>query len=238
MPRTIAIGRSFDPGLGQVDLVILPGDPIPPARPGLTVHHGPGLEQIMRSMRGAFASHRSIASLGGAEVLGTHPWREPIETRLCEFLEDLGNTSIDSLDGAVNAIRNGQHLVSGSTSAGLAGALRGFPAICIGAGPSATPKALAQIAELQTTHYIFACDAMTHACAKAGIIPHFVTLLERVVEMHPLVKGAHPDSILLAMPVAHPDCVAEFTKHCWFFGGDDLYPWLAPNIPVSFCGRS
>ena len=238
MGRTIAVGRAFDPGKGLTDLVLLPGEEIPPARAGLTVYQPETLDSALVALRLTFAKHAAIATLGGATVAGEHPWREAIERRLIEFLEDLGNCPQDSLEGAVNAIRNGASIAEGYNSAGLAGALAGKAAICIGAGPSATPEALAKIREIQGTHYIFACDAMVEACAKAGIVPHFVTMLERVPEMIPLVEHADPASTFIAMPVVDPRCAAKFTRTVWYWGGDDLYTWLHPGIAQSACGRS
>ena len=237
MGRTIAVGRENDPGTGTVDLVLTPGQEPPSPRPGLTVHAGE-LPDVLYTLREVFASHAAIATLGGARVLGDHPWREIVERRLIEFLEDLGNTPIDSLEGVVNAIRNGPLISAGHTSGQLAGALKGSPAIVIGAGPSASPEAMAHIARLANNHYIFACDAMTSACKAAGFVPHFVTMLERVPEMLPLVLGADPATTFIAMPVVDPKCAEQFTRHVWYWGGDDLYTWLNPNIAPANCGRS
>jgi hypothetical protein len=239
MPRTIAVGLEHDPGKGQVDLILLPGETPPEARPGLTTYVPPDLAAALYMLRIAFASHADISTLGGATVVGSDPiWTPAIETRLIEFLEDLGNCPLDSWQGAFNAIKNGPRIAAGHTSAGLAGSLAGKPAICLGAGPSVTPEVLAHVARLQGNHYIFACDAMTHACRYAGITPHFVTMLERVPEMLPLVLGADPSTTLIAMPVIDPKCVAEFQRVCWWWGGDDLYSWLDPTQAIFDCGRS
>jgi hypothetical protein len=239
MSRTIAVGLEHDPGKGQVDLVLLPGETPPEARPGLTTYVAPDLAGALYMLRVAFSSHPEIATLGGATVVGSDPvWTPAIETRLIEFLEDLGNCPLDSWQGARNAILNGPRIASGHTSTGLAGSLVGKPAICIGAGPSATPEALAHVARLQGNHYIFACDAMTHACRYAGITPHFVTLLERIPEMLPLVLGADPQTTLIATPVIDPKCVAEFQRVLWWWTGDDVYAWIDPTQPIFDCGRS
>jgi hypothetical protein len=238
MGRTIAVGLAHDPKMGATDLILLPGEETPPLRPGLRVFIPETLADALMGLRMAYAEHADIATLGSAKVVGTHEWTAAIETRLIEFLEDLGNCVMDSWEGVRNGIRNGARIASGSTSRELAGAFRGKPAICIGAGPSASPDVMKRIAALADSHYIFSCDAMTHACRDAGFVPHFVTMLERVPEMLPLVEGADPSSTLLAMPVVDPACVARFTRVCWFWGGDDLYKWLDPSIPLATCGRS
>ncbi len=238
MGKTIAVGLAHDPGRGDCDLILLPGEEQPPLREGLRVFIPESLPDALMALRLAYADHSEIATLGSARVVGDHEWTAAIETRLIEFLEDLGNCVMDSWEGVRNAIRNGARIASGSTSRELYGSLKGKPAICIGAGPSASPEVMRKIAALADSHYIFCCDAMTHACRDAGFVPHFVTMLERVPEMLPLVDGADPGSTLLAMPVVDPACVARFTRACWFWGGDDLYRWLEPTIPLATCGRS
>jgi hypothetical protein len=239
MPRTIAVGLAHDPGKGQVDLILLPGEKPPEARAGLTVYVPPDLAGALYMLRVAFATHPAIATLGAATVVGSDPvWTPAIETRLIEFLEDLGNCPLDSWQGAFNAIGHGQKMASGSTSAHFAGSLAGKPAICIGAGPSATPETLAHIARLQGNHFVFACDAMTHACRYAGITPHFVTMLERVPEMLPLIKGAARESTLIATVVVDQEAPRAFDKVIWWWSSDDICEWLVPGLPPANCGRS
>ncbi len=238
MLRTIAVGRDFDPGSGTVDLICLPGEALPAHRPGLCACAPATLADALLAIRIRFAEHKEIATLAGATVLGTHEWTPHIETRLFELLEDLGNCVMDSWEGVRNTLRNGARIASGSTSRELAGALKGSPAICIGAGPSATPEVMRRISRLCGSHYVFSCDAMTHACGAAGFAPDFVTLLERVPQMLPLVEGADPRSTLIAMPVVDPACVSQFSRVCWFWGGDDLYKWLDPSIEQTSAGRS
>lgn len=236
---TIAVGVAFDPGKGPTTLFCLPGETPPDYRPGLTSYAPRDLNDALILVRDHYASHESIASLGGAEIGGDHPWRFAIESRLCEFFEDLGNSVLDSWAGAANAINNLYRIARGSTSVALTNALAGRPAICLGAGPSATPAQLARIAALSKTHYVFACDCMVDACRAAGFEPHFVTMVERLPEMVHFVANVNPKaSTLVCTPVVDNACVSRFDQVCFWWSGDDICTWLDPAVPPLNAGRS
>ena len=239
MTHVLAVGARSIPPSGPCTALVFPGEPEPAARPDLVVCPVKDLPAALQAVRELYADPRAIASLGAVEVVGTDEIaRGAIESRLAEFIEDLGNCAIDSWEGAFNAFRNGARLTNGLTSAGLIGALAGKPAICLGAGPSATPEALAQLAELSRTHYIFAADSMLGACKAAGFTPHFATMIERPEAMHQFVAGQGKGCTLIAPPVIDPACVAEFDRVLWWWAGDALYAWLGPDLPVVSPGRS
>lgn len=237
MGRIIAVGT--DPGAGQVDLIHRPRDPSPMGRTGLNVHLVETLPDALHALRQLFSDHKSIASLGGTTVVGDDlSWTVPIEHRLCEFLEDLGNCPLDSWTGARNAIANGFSLSHGLTSASLYQALKDAPAICVGSGPSATPAMLAQVARLARNHYVFAADTIVDALKEHGCTPHFVCMIERQPEMAETVARASTSATLIAPPVIDPRSAAPFNRTIWWWQGDDLYRWLGPNVPPMNAGRS
>ncbi len=239
MTHILAVGARSIPPSGPTTALLFPGESAPDPRPGLTVHPVQDLQSALFTIRQLYADPRSIASLGAVEVVGTDEIsRAAIESRLAEFIEDLGNCAIDSWDGALNAFRNGARLANGWTSAGLIDALAGKPAICLGAGPSATPEALAEIAELSRSHYVFASDSMLGACKAAGFTPHFATMIERPLAMHQVVAGLGKGTTLIAPPVIDPACASEFERVLWWWAGDALYAWLGPDLPAVSPGRS
>lgn len=237
--RTIAIGLSADPGQGRVDMFLLPGESAPPPREGLTVFAPKDLPGALHLLRHLFADHAEILTLAQTAVVGDHPWTTAVESRLAEFINDLGNSTTDCWVGALNAIRNGPRLKGAPTTDQLRGLLAGRPAICLAAGPSATPEAIGRIRELRRTHFVFCAEVMLGACLKAGFAPDFVTMLERPPAMHKFVRGLGADTTLIAAAVVDPGCVAEFPRVVWWRGGDRFYDWLCPtdSVPV-MAGRS
>jgi hypothetical protein len=230
-PRTVAVGLSADPGHGQVDLVLLPGETAPGPRPGLDVHSPADLSAALHTLRHVFADHAEILTLAQTAVVGTaNPaWTDAIETRLSRFVEDLGNSVYDCWEGARNVLRNGDRFAGAPTSEQFRGALAGMPAICVAAGPSATPEALARIRGLRSTHVIFSAEVMLGACHRAGFAPDFVSIIERPPGTTAFVRGLGADSTLIASAVVDPATVREFPRVIWWRGGDRFYDWLFPD---------
>ncbi len=240
--RTVAVGLSADPGHGRVDLILLPGECPPDDRAGLAFYSPENLQAALHLVRLIFADHSEILTLAHTDVVGTaNPeWTAAIEERLALFIEDLGNSVFDCWEGARNVIRNGDRFKGAPTSDQLAGALNGKPAICLAAGPSATPEMLARIRGLKATHIVFCAEVMLGACRKAGFAPDFVTIVERPQGTHEFVKGGlASDSTLIATSVVDPRTVDEFPRVIWWRGGDRHYDWLFPADSVPrMVGRS
>ncbi len=237
--RTIAVGLSADPGQGRVDLVLLPSELGPPAREGLTVHAPEDLEGALHAMRHAFCSD-DILSLAGTDVVGdANPeWTSAIESRIAQFVEDLGNSVYDCWEGARNVIRNATRFANAPTSDNLRNTHRGCPAICLAAGPSATPEMLARIRGLKSTHIVFSAEVMLGACKRAGFAPDFVSIIERPPGTTQFVKGLGADSTLIATAVVDPATVAEFPRVVWWRGGDRFYDAFFPGVEPQMAGRS
>ncbi len=230
MSRTVAVGLSADPGQGLVDLVLLPGETAPEPRAGLRTHTPPNLEAALHTLRHVFADHSEILTLAQTDVIGTaNPeWTDAIETRLSRFIEDLGNSVFDCWEGARNVIWNGDRFAGAPTSDQLRGTMAGMPAICLAAGPSATPEALAKIRALSKTHIVFSAEVMLGACHRAGFAPDFVSIIERPPGTTQFVRGLGSGSTLIATAVVDPATVAEFPRVLWWRGGDRFYDWLFP----------
>lgn len=196
------------------------------------------LPDLLMWLRMQFQHHHQIVTIGGLEVVGDHPWREPVENRLAELLDDLGNCPQDSWKGALNAIRHGPMIASCPNSANLKDAHQGMPAICLASGPSAKQH-MARVAELQSSHYIFACDSILDGCIANGITPDYTCVLEREQHMARLVTQGGCGTYLLAPPVIDPDCVKPFgDRVMWWWGADELYHWLGEDITRTASGRS
>lgn len=221
-------------------LFLLPGEQGPaPAGIIQSVHSPPDLAAALDALRGLFTDHPTIVTIAATKVSGTdREWCTAIEARLGEFLEDLGNCPVDSWAGARNALRNSQRIATGATGRGLLNLYAGKTAICLGAGPSADPEALACIALLAPSCVIFACDSMMHACARAGFAPHFVTMIERAPVMAQYVQGAPESATLIAPPIVDPASVEPFERVCWWQGGCEIYRWLWPDGVPANLGRS
>ena len=238
--RWIVVGADTEVPPGRADLFCLPGETPPTLdRTDVSIFTPRDLSHALELLRLVFAEHCEIATLGGTEVIGSDKyWCETIEKRCCEMLEDLGNCPIDCWKGARNVIRNSAAVAAGSTLREFAGIFVGKPAICLGAGPSATPAKLEQIRSLARTHVIFACDSMMHACQRAGIQAQFITMIERDAAMVEFVKGADANMVLIAPAVIDPAPVAQFKRHVWWWGGCNIYKWLDPNVALANMGRS
>lgn len=195
-------------------------------------------------LRLAFGDHRSIAALPEWEVCGLGVSEndvKDIENTLVSYLSDLGNSPLDTWEGAKNAIKNSKYACKEPTQEALKGIISDeIPVICIGSGPSAT-RFLPRIKEIQGRVVIIVADSSYAGCIAAGIVPDFVTLIERQQCMAKLVPaGLHPDPILVAPLIAHPDSVAGWEgRRVWALQNTaGLYEWLAPNGEFISCGRS
>jgi hypothetical protein len=242
MKRIVAVGLASDPGPGvRVDLLLFPDETAPEPRQGLTVYAPASLEAALHILRHVFADHSEILTLAQTDVVGPleHPWTDAIESRLAQFIEDLGNSVFDCWEGARNVIWNGPRFEGSPTSDQLRDSLKGKPAICLAAGPSATPEMLGRIRELRNSHVIFSAEVMLGACRKAGFAPDFVSIIERPPGTRQFVKGLGEESTLIATAVVDPETVAAFPRVVWWRAGDRIYDWLFPEgaTPV-MAGRS
>lgn len=203
------------------------------------------LPDFLRALRYRYATHEQIIELASTHIDNRiqdqdkrDHWQTAIERHLEMIVDDLGNCSVDSWDGARNSIMNGPYLETCPNSESLQNALTG-PAICLAAGPTAQHQ-LARVRHLQDTHHIFTVDAMAQACQRHGIMPHFTALLERTPQNCDMLAGTGSSgSRLLALPVIDPRAAAAYRgKVLWWMGSGLLNEWLAPGRMTAYSGKS
>lgn len=186
--------------------------------------------------------HEHIPQLAGADFIDRHPliaqaetfrsaYLSRIYTGLCDRPQAYGNDIIDSFTGMMNAARNARILLPAPTISQMTGFFGQTPIISIAAGPS-LKRRLDHLRALQDRCILVACDAVLHGLLDAGIDPHFVTPLERVDSIIPmLTRAGESRSIYAGLPVCPPQVVQGFgsQRAISLYCGDRLYPWLLPD---------
>ncbi len=208
------------------------------------------LPELLNALRYEFGQHSAVTSLAGATIIDDLPiapelentrkeWSLAIQNQLANLFEGLGNCPADSWEGAKNIISNGETIAKSTHSGHFFNALERVPAICLAAGPSAQ-QYLPQLERLQDSHAIFTCDAMLNACVDHGIVPQYVTALERVPFLYKFFeRSASSGTTLIAPPVLHPSAFNCFNNQSiMWWAPDDIYRWIDPNVIQATAGRS
>jgi len=188
-----------------------------------------------------FSDHNDIVRLGGCDVIDDHPLGEEAtkyradllpraRTMLCDRPWSLGNDINDSFMGLWHAAQNAKILLPMPSIGQLAASLGQVPTISIGAGPSLGSH-IEELRLLQNKAVLVCCDAAYPGLIKEGIIPHFVTPLERLKQQAPLLACAKGTRTIFAgLPVCHPDALAPFEGRALYFHAlDKCYDWFAPK---------
>jgi hypothetical protein len=220
------------------------------------------LDECLLHLRHRFADHQSIASLGSLQIVADHPiegtgqtaphlaednsphairaeWAPRIEAKLCELLDDLGNCPLDSWKGALHTILNGALIANSPSSRELMYAHAGEPAIIIGSGPSANDW-LADIARIRKGARIFCADTILPGLLAHGIAPDYVCAIEREEAIEKVLEGhENCGATLIASPFITPKLAEKWAgKLLFWWSGDDIFRWLAPEIEPISSGRS
>jgi hypothetical protein len=188
----------------------------------------------------SFGAHESIIKLAGADIVDTHelcPQAEAFRAehlpRIRNALADrpwaLGNDINDTFMGLHHAALNARTILPCPSIGNVSGVFGPTPAIAIGAGPS-VGEHLDALRALQTKCILVACDAVYPGLIAAGIVPHFVTPLERLKQQAQFVACAKGTRTIFAgIPACHPSVVEPFDGKCIYMHAmDRLYNWLAP----------
>lgn len=200
------------------------------------------------TLRNAFADHRVIASLPDWSVDGSKVSEndaKEVENTLISFLSDLGNSPLDTWEGAKNAIINSKYACNEPTQDAILGSIPdGVPVVCVGSGPSAW-QYIPLLRAIQDRCVIIVADSSYAGLVRYGVIPDYVTMIERQQCMAKLVDPAtHPLPRLVAPPIVHPDSVKgwEGRRIWWQQNTAGLYEWLCPGSnpadPHRSAGRS
>lgn len=188
-----------------------------------------------------FARHEDLPVLAGLDIVAEHPLTAPamaarrelasdVYTLLADRPQAYGNDILDSFTGLTNSAKNAAILLPAPTIGDMLGFFGNTPVIAIGAGPSLR-RHLPRLRELQDRCILVACDAVLHGLLDAGIDPHFVTPLERVDLIIPmLTRAGESRSIYAGLPVCPAAAVANFgpARAIGLYCGDRLYNWLHP----------
>ena len=172
---------------------------------------------------------RRVEKCSGLLTLGTVLVTNPPSRQLNnQALNDFGQTVAEVLEfcrtsmatALVNATRtyrnlsiNLPHYAAGADLNDLAGAASGFPAVCIGAGPSLSRNVeLLTDPKLRANVVVITAQTMLKPLLAYGIKPDFVTALDYHEISKRFYEGLDelPDVTLVAEPLVHPTVVDNF----------------------------
>lgn len=229
----------------QKDVIVLrlPGDPddCPLTRGRVAKVETPS--QIRQFVLSAFGAHPDIPALGGVQIVDDHPVTAACSEARTKLLPELrvalkdqpqlyGNDIIDSFMGLYHAAINAPRLLQApflGESFGIGGEV---PIIAIGAGPSLRGH-LDRLRELQERAILVACDSAYPGLVAAGVIPHFVTPLERLkANAGFMARAVGTRTRFAGLPVCHPEALPPFADNLLGVAGyDRLYDWMWPDNP-------
>lgn len=182
-----------------------------------------------------FSRHAAICQLPATRFFDRHAVRQDlVDLRLSvarEFYEllsrrplDMGDCVMDGMQGVYHVALNAEQLLP--ARALLQVPPTRVPAIAIGAGPSLA-RHLDRLRVLQHKALLVSCDSALPGLLRAGITPHVVTPLERVIDILPesFPAARYPGITFAGVPVVLPEIVRKFDTHLLVPGADVLYQW-------------
>jgi hypothetical protein len=111
-----------------------------------------------------------------------------------------------------NAVTNLPSLFAGTPLKNLKGKFRGFPAVCVAAGPS-LDDAIPELKKIQKQFLIIACDSSVNALLKADIRPHIVVTVDifesNIEKLKPHFEELN-EAVLIYSIESNPDNVRLF----------------------------
>lgn len=223
-------------------VVAYPGEVLPdgPWPERLQIAKIASWEQMEAWIRNAFADHNDIVRLGGCDFLEPpldpeiealrESWHDRVTALLSDRCWALGNDINDSFMGLWHAAQNAAIILPAPSIGQLAGSFGMVPAISVGAGPSVGAH-LDELRRLQDRCLIVACDSVCPGLIKEGIVPHFVTPLERLRQQTQFVECLRGTRAIFAgIPACHPTTVEPFGDRVLYLHAlDKLYDWLEPS---------
>lgn len=149
-------------------------------------------------------------------------------------------TPEDQLRGLVNMVDNIDHLDGLPYFDRLRDLCCGRPGVVVATGPS-LDCALPHLSGIQGRAVVFAVDSAAAILHRAGITPHFIACLERVVATERLVAEIpQSPSWLVALPVVSRKTFQAYTgPRMLMFSRGLTYSWLfGKNVPTCLLGAS
>jgi len=152
----------------------------------------------------------------------------------------IGNSAEDAFIGIGNIIANRREICASAQLSCLSGAFRGLPGIVLASGPSLA-LSLDLLRELVPKALSVACDSALDLLLGHGVVPNFVSTIERV----PLVRKFFehhraPSSLLtLTIPVLLPEILAMTPQpRVMAFQANSSFAWLPIPHERQFLGPS
>lgn len=102
-----------------------------------------------------------------------------IKHKLLSVIENLGNSIEDGMDGLDNHIRNLPNIFQSKDISKIEGAFENIPAFIVSAGPSLNNN-IEELKKIDNKGVIIAVDTIANRLINEGIIPDFITTVERL----------------------------------------------------------
>ena len=130
---------------------------------------------------------------------------ETLKYSVMYVLQELGNDPYDSILGIKQALCNVKHMIEAPWIISFKNALKGKPAILVGAGPSLNED-IDLLKEASQKALLVCVDAALNPLLKHGIKPHIVTNLERTKGQEAFFQESAclKDTFFVFCPVVHP----------------------------------
>ncbi len=197
-------------------------------------------EQLLFALRQRYNSATAIIELTMTELQS----KDPALVEFCDhemsyFFDDLGNCFYDCWDGVRHALENGPLLASKPTTGDMRGVFQGMPAIVLGAGPGAAHH-WSDIRASRGHAVLIVCDVMLTACLNHGIVPDFVSAMERTPQVYESLQDTPTAGTTLIGPAVLEKRVIDHFHGSviWSWRHCGLEQWIAPDVTRNNFGRS
>ncbi len=197
-------------------------------------------EDLLLALRYRYGTAAPIITLTSTELRSKDPETVAFfEEEMSWFFDDLGNCFMDCWDGVRHAIENGEALATKPTTGDMHGRFAGLPCIVLGAGPGASVHWDA-IKASRGRAILIVCDVMLKPCLERGIVPDFVSAIERTPDVYEaLADTPTAGTTLLAPAVVERRLIDHFSGQViWCWRGCGLETWIDSEIPRNNFGRS
>ncbi|WP_096202433.1 motility associated factor glycosyltransferase family protein [Bacillus sp. FJAT-45350] len=129
-------------------------------------------------------------------------------------LKGVGNSVEDTLLGINHTFSNMEHILDSPNIFNLEKLYKGYPAICVAAGPS-LEKNIDMLREVQDKALIFCADTIYEKLLDNGIVADGISIIERPKKVYNILyKGKsevfHENTALLANMVVYPKILQEY----------------------------
>lgn len=221
------------------------------ANPMITWMIGLEGEQVRTAFNNYFLVAQNLCYSACMESVMWSPsleWDDPYYVKTAEILKKASETMMprvtcppeDNYYGLRNMLGNMLPLAKTPFLDSLQGIFAGRPGIAISSGPS-LDQSLPYLHEVQNKAVLIAAESSVRTLLQAGIVPHFITCLERFVATKQII-GDLPqlaDTWLVTLPIVYPGTITGYHGPQLFLCSRGThYEWLLGNIPNHYLGPS